>query len=202
MDSREYWSSEKYYKRKLYCHKTYNKNELTSNKIKCVHLIIRKALQNGIRSNYNTYAEPMPCRASRSKPRRTGSSRDGNGGRCKRGTQNLCRSGPPRPPPSGRARPTPCRSGTYSSPEVCLKKPRKIKSCNIAVSKWNRSHWKDVKTIYNKKHKRKKTKMIFLRKLIFGITFERRNCLECKKILPSIRSHFSKQCRIFPSRVW
>lgn len=176
MDSREYWSSEKYYKRKLYCHKTYNKNELTSNKIKCVHLIIRKALQNGIRSNYNTYAEPMPCRASRSKPRRTGSSRDGNGGRCRRGTQSLCRSGPPRPLPSGRARPTPCRSGTYSSPEVCLKKPRKIKSCNIAVSKWyqkpearmfsdrtsNWSHWRDVKTVYNKKRKRKKTKQWYL----------------------------------------
>lgn len=111
------------------------KNELTSNKIKCSHLIIRRALQKVIRSNYSTYAEPMPCRASRSKLERTGSSPDGSDGRCRRGTQSLCRSGPPRPPPSGRARPTPCRNGTCSSPEVCLKKPRTKRSYNIAFSK-------------------------------------------------------------------
>lgn len=139
IDSRDY-SSEKYmyYKRKLcsYCHQTFIEKKISSNKSKFAHLIIKRTLQKGIRSNNSTYAEPMPCRASRSKPGRTGSSPDGSGGRCRKGIQSLCRSGPPRPLPSGRARPTQCRSGTCSSPGGCLKKPRKNRSYNIAVSKW------------------------------------------------------------------
>lgn len=140
------------------------KKKLSSNKSKFAHLIIKRTLQKGIRSNNSTYAEPMPCRASRSRPGRTGSSPDGSGGRCRKGIQSLCRSGPPRPLPSGRARPTQCRSGTCSSPGGCLKKPRKNRSYNIAVSKWyqkpearmfsnrtsNWSHRINVKRVDNK----------------------------------------------------